>query len=170
MKFELVDPAERPAEDGVEAPGDGGIRPSARIGDEAPETGADEGVEHAEAEETGEAGEETEAERDPEARLRASTRRLAAQARQGAALVGDSLAKLAHQVAELEVADTGHRAAPPPSGFRADRFSAARHNGGAGAGVVASCARPAPAAPDAEVANTMEPGVHRKRPSTDDRR
>lgn len=147
MKFEVVDPADRPAEDGVETPAGAGSPPSARPGDDV--SGADAAGEGA-ADDAGGDQAEDEAEQDPQARLTASTRRLSAQARQGAALVGDSLAKLAHQVAELDVADTGHRPAPAPSSFRADRFSTDRFAGSAGAGGAASCTPPPPAVPGAD--------------------
>ncbi|KIH96658.1 hypothetical protein LP52_23800 [Streptomonospora alba] len=156
MKFEVVDPADRPAEDGVETPAGAGSPPSARPGGDVPGAGAAEAAEAAAddgcaADDAGGDQAEDEAEQDPQARLTASTRRLSAQARQGAALVGDSLAKLAHQVAELEVADTGHRPAPAPSSFRADRFGTGRLAGSAGVGEAASCIRPPPAVPGAEV-------------------
>ncbi|MUL43269.1 hypothetical protein FZ103_19210 [Streptomonospora sp. PA3] len=157
MKFELVDPAEWPDDDGSAAPAD----PGAEEFDDPDLAESGGPAEDADSDEAGEA------EQDPQKRLQASTRRLSAQVKQDAALIRDSLSKLEQQVADLEapVADSGH-SAPPPSSFRAERFST--DHAGFAPPASAAWGRAAGGGPPA--GPTMEPGAPGIRPIFDDRR
>ncbi|GAA4939224.1 hypothetical protein GCM10023224_20830 [Streptomonospora halophila] len=167
MKFEHLDPAEPPAEDAFGAHGRPGGEPPEPVADAAPEA-----AEHDEGtgpDDEAEAGRE--ADRDPQARLKASTRRLSAQVKLGAAQIDDSLTKLSHRVAELQMAESGQRPGRPPSIFRADRFAAGRNGSRAGADGSGAAARPVSAEPGRSAGGgTVEPNADSERPSIRDRR
>ncbi|MDT0304228.1 hypothetical protein [Streptomonospora wellingtoniae] len=168
MKFGHVDPAEPPAEDGTEAFAHPGGEPSAEpVADDAPE--AAEHDENTGPDDEAEAGRD--ADQDPQARLKASTRRLASQVKLGAEQIDDSLTKLARQVADLRMAEIGQHPVQHPSVFRADRFSAGRTGSREGAEGSAPSARPESAETGRSASGrTVEPNAYGERPSIRDRR